>query len=731
MFHSGFSARIVAGAAIVLSLLLFSTVAADSTDVSDSLSHASAAFAGQADTTAAASAGSEAPIAELDRMVVTASKRSMSADMIVEDVEVVTAEDGRMTGAFTMMEMLDGIPGIDIDPARTQTNIVLNGMKGEYVKILVDGIPVTGNVGGGFPLENLAMGDISRVEVLSGAASTVYGTDAIGGVVNIITDQVTSPTPLRLRASYNYLTNDSIAEWGGKNRLDLSVLHCNRVMRAEGYYGFDLDNGIGRTFTDDYGTYTTYSYPDADAQKGGLKLAFFPSATLTLKPGVTYAVSSTERSSGTELLFLRNESATINLSAGYDPTEHFGLHGYGSIRSFNHLHRNITQIISPRTDDSRTEFLDFEGELRCGFNDMIRFGGTNHIMAGLNVLRERIESDNLRQGVSRLQGGLFAAASWESGTSVNLIVNPSLRVTVAETERAGGSEAALADISPKIGLRLNNPVVSGTHIKLSYGQAYKAPRLKKMYYSFNMGDAMWIEGNEDLSPEKSHQVDLGLGYALRRLLNVSLSGYYTKLTNMIVLRSVSNPDGSQAYRGLNGEPQSSLDDDERRLPEKTYENSLWGYTYGVTAKARLSPFPWLSLSVAATHIYSAAEDDEGRMLELEHYSPNTMHLRTGVDLEQVRPYLPHVNITAIWKGAQIDSYVGGTQVYEKPYTKLNVHLKKSILHGLSLRLGVNNILNYVRDGHAGLNYGRTYTAGLDMDIKDLSEPGVSLEPTLF
>ncbi|MFP4416243.1 MAG: TonB-dependent receptor plug domain-containing protein [Chitinispirillaceae bacterium] len=81
----------------------------------------------------------------LDRMVVTASKSSMSADLVVEDVEVATKRQIESGGFFNAMEMLDGILGVDIDPARTQTNIVLNGLKGEYVKILIDGIPFTGN----------------------------------------------------------------------------------------------------------------------------------------------------------------------------------------------------------------------------------------------------------------------------------------------------------------------------------------------------------------------------------------------------------------------------------------------------------------------------------------------------------------------------------------------------------------------------------------------------------
>ncbi|MFW6254838.1 MAG: TonB-dependent receptor plug domain-containing protein, partial [Chitinivibrionales bacterium] len=88
---------------------------------------------------------SDHPAMNLDRMVVTASKSSMSADLVVEDVEVATKRQIESGGFFNAMEMLDGILGVDIDPARTQTNIVLNGLKGEYVKILIDGIPFTGN----------------------------------------------------------------------------------------------------------------------------------------------------------------------------------------------------------------------------------------------------------------------------------------------------------------------------------------------------------------------------------------------------------------------------------------------------------------------------------------------------------------------------------------------------------------------------------------------------------
>ncbi len=678
------------------------------------------------------SAHSYKPIVELDRMVVTASKRSMAADMVVEDVKVVTAKDAKASGTFNAMELLDGIPGMDIDPARTQTNLVLNGMSGSYVKILMDGIPVTGDVGGGFPLENLVMGDVDRIEVMSGASSTMYGTDAIGGVVNFISERPNTITPLRLRASYNYLNNDSIAGWGGKNRLDLNATHGNQFFSIQGYYGFDLDNGSW--YYDQNGRLVrkVYCYPESDRRKGGVKLAIYPSDKLILRPSASYSSSGVERNKANgNLNFLENIYSTFNLAGSFESSSRLVVEGYGSAATFSHLNREIKQDGVDGTIDTRTDFLNYDAEIRCHLRDLVSAGGDDNILAGVNVLHERIDSDNLRKGAARTQAAIFVSGYWESATAVCLIINPSLRFAGSQVTDANSSTTALSDICPKIGLRLNDFLITGTHVSASYGHAYQVPRFKNMYYAFNMGNMMWIEGNEELKPEKSDQFNGGMGYRFNSLLEIGVDGFYNSLTNMIVLRSVLHEDGSQVMRGIDGETEAELVPGEG-IPEKTYVNALRGYKYGVSLGVKFQPLRWMNYTCHITRILSFAENDGGTMLEEEHYTRNAIHLSGRLLFENLRSFLPSLSVSAIWKDRQIDYYDdAGNPTYLDSYTKLNLLISKSVLKGLTIRLGANNLLDYQRPGHPGLDYGRTYTASIDMNIDNITQFGESIKPTLF
>ncbi len=691
---------------LVFSFLFFLTVSAESENRQDSA---------PGDTTHHA----DDDVVELERMIVTASKTPMSADLIVEDVEVVTKEDSRRTGAFSAMELFEAIPGVDIDPARTQTQIVLNGMEGEYVKILVDGIPVTGNVGGGFPLENMTLGDIERVEVLSGGASTMYGTDAIGGVVNVITDQSTAPTPLGVKAAYSYLNNDNIGDWGGKHRIDLGLIHANSVMKTELFGGFDYDPGMSQLQVRQEQLILMFDYPEEKRRKVSAKVSFFPTDALSLRPSANYNRSGSIRSSGTAIQHYRTVYRSVNLPYTVTVRENWDVGGYASVRNMSHRRYTLRQGPGGGEDTQLTDFVDQEGEVRSHLRDILPFGGENHLILAGNAIKESIDSDNTRKGVDRLQGGLFTAVTWSSGTDMELVVNPSARVTLSENVGDGTADPRLADISPKLGTRLNNIGLENLYVTASYGQNFKVPRLKKMYYDFLMGDSFWIRGNDTLAPEKSHQYDLGAGYSIGRLKLASANAWYTDLRNKSVLVPVLDTAGIQVYVDpVTGEETG----DPKDPPLKTYESARSAYVFGLRLKADVAFTKWFSAKMTFSHVLNRYEEDEGRWLEEANYAPNTFQTSFRWSLGYFHSLAPELNLTVLLHGRQISTYVNDTiPEYESGWAKLNLTAREDLLRGVSIYAGVNNVLGYVRNGHAGLNYGRTYFLSVGADIPDIRE----------
>jgi outer membrane receptor protein involved in Fe transport len=654
----------------------------------------------------------DAPIKDLGRSEIKADKALDVGAYNTDKVQVLDSAELRRRGTFNMIELLGTIPGMDVDPNRTRNNLKLNGLGGDYVKVMVDGIPVTGDVGGGYPLENLAIGDLESIEILSGASSTLYGSDAMGGVVNFVTRKHTQPTTLGMDLQLRHLHNDSLTQWGGKNRADVNLYHASANLELDVYGGWDYDKGISSTGDMEGEGYTLYSYNKDYRYKLGSRMAVHPFDCWSLTPSVQVVRSGSTSSSGTNLLELETEARSYNLAGQWRSLPRLEFSGYGSVRSLSHDNTSIVQVGFPNTKTSATDFLDKEGELR-GRIALPKLGGETAVwMVGANMLSEEVESDNLRAGVQRDQAALFSTATWASATSLQVVVTPSVRATLTDREFAGESWI-FDDLSPKLGVRFNHIVFKPLSLALSYGEAFKNPGLKKMYYSFKMGNSMWIEGNEALDPEKSRTVSGTLQWDAQEMLQGSVNLFHTQLRDMVVLAQVSNANGTVKQRGLNGEEGDALNDYKGALlPENTYINADEGKAYGGTASLQARPLRWLQVGASYAHTVSRAQASTGEMRDVAEVCPNMAQgSLTFLPIRKVW-WWPEVQVSAQWNDRTIDSWTSDTALYSPAFTRLNVYLGQNLSHGVNLDLGANNLLNHVRDGHLGLSYGRMYYLGI-------------------
>ena len=105
-------------------------------------------------------------------------------------------------------------PGINFSPDNHGTNINIQGLSSEYILILVDGNRISGNTAGNIDFSQFNSEEIERIEILKGSASTLYGSNAIGGVINIITKSIQNQkNKIKLNLKYsNYNTlNNSLS----------------------------------------------------------------------------------------------------------------------------------------------------------------------------------------------------------------------------------------------------------------------------------------------------------------------------------------------------------------------------------------------------------------------------------------------------------------------------------------------------------------------------------------
>ncbi|MHC4405040.1 MAG: TonB-dependent receptor, partial [Planctomycetota bacterium] len=139
------------------------------------------------------------PLAE--GTVLTPGRMATLASEVGGSLSVIT--EGQITDRrrAEVTEVLRGTPGLDVAQQGgpgTLTSVFLRGANSNHTKVLVDGIPVNdpGSANGGFDFSLLSVDNIERIEILRGPQSTLYGTDAIGGVINVITKRGDGPLSL-------------------------------------------------------------------------------------------------------------------------------------------------------------------------------------------------------------------------------------------------------------------------------------------------------------------------------------------------------------------------------------------------------------------------------------------------------------------------------------------------------------------------------------------------------
>ncbi len=138
------------------------------------------------------SAMAEEKTAQLSEVVVTATRDEVPIEQVGSSITVVTAKEIEQQQKQTVADVLRMVPGLDIVRSGglgTNTSVFMRGAKSEHTLVLIDGIEMNdpSSSGGGYNFANLTVDNIDRIEILRGPQSTLYGSHAIGGVINIIT----------------------------------------------------------------------------------------------------------------------------------------------------------------------------------------------------------------------------------------------------------------------------------------------------------------------------------------------------------------------------------------------------------------------------------------------------------------------------------------------------------------------------------------------------------------
>ncbi|WP_291726675.1 TonB-dependent receptor plug domain-containing protein, partial [Bernardetia sp.] len=170
---------------------------------------------------------------ELNQVVVTATRSEKLLSEVPIPMTVIDEEQIQEMGSLRLSEVLIEQTGLTLLQDHGQ-GIQIQGFDPDYTLILIDGEPIIGRVAGTLELSRIAVGNIERIEIIKGASSSLYGSEALAGVINIITKNPNG-TSVELSARYgtNQTTDFGISLQTRKNKLSVTAF-ANRY-GSEGY----------------------------------------------------------------------------------------------------------------------------------------------------------------------------------------------------------------------------------------------------------------------------------------------------------------------------------------------------------------------------------------------------------------------------------------------------------------------------------------------------------------
>ena len=455
----------------------------------------------------------------LDAVVVSAARREQRLADAVVTTEIISRSDIEQSGASDLASALIEHTGIQIDGGvPTGAGVQLQGFGEERVLVLLDGQPLEGRVNGNFDLSRLPTSMVERVEVVKGPQSTLFGSDAMGGVVNIITR---SPVAAPPSGSLSFTA-------GSFGRRDANA----SIAGSEGRFGYSLDGGYRHLdltpgFADD-------DFTRAERWNGRARLSYTLDSAVTLESSILVIDDDQRYRTGpTTFQFSDNEQRGARIGATWKSGSH-QLTPLLYHSRFEHLSRS-SATPQPASDSGSRDVQELT-KLDLLYSGVVY---STTIDAGLELKRERLTADRLKDGGSR---SLDAVEPYLQLTLGNgpLSVVPGVRMSWSDEwgQTTTPRLSALYRPLPALALRA------------SVSRGFRAPGFKELYMDYANPQAGYaVHGNPDLRPESSVSTMLGVEWAGHSVY-ARATGFHNDFKNFIETFMVEDQPGVFSYGNI-------------------------------------------------------------------------------------------------------------------------------------------------------------------------------------
>ena len=494
----------------------------------------------------------------MEETIVTASRVEESLRMVADSVTVTTEKEIQRKGRQTVVEVLNDVPGVNINQNGSfggSTSIYLRGTSNAHTVVMIDGVRVADPISsdGKVNLADLPTDNIERIDVVRGNQSVLYGSDAIGGVINIITKKGKGkPTVTAGFEGGSFQTfKENLAFRGGTDKVDFSA----SVSRLD-------SQGVSKADVEPNPEMDYYNNTNISAKLNG---------RITDKTRVGFSFyndrSNTDLDNTGGVDDYRKQYAdltTISVNAEQDFTKWWtSILKLGNTDSKREYFKNGPGIYTGTTQVFESRY---KGNIKtASWQNNFFLGDKDTLTVGLDYTHET--GSNQQYGQSFLNDVMARTKSVFVQNKWTPVENANITVGVRSDHHQQFGQETTYKVA---GAYLFEKV--GTKVRASYGTGFHAPSLYQLYEP--------TYGNTNLSPEKSKGFDAGIDQSLfGDKVNLSATYFRNDLDNLIIFDMMT-------WR---------------------YANVQQARTEGVETSATWRPLTWLSLN--ANYTYLDAKND--------------------------------------------------------------------------------------------------------------------------
>ena len=654
-------------------------------------------------------------------MVTTATKTEKNIEGVSASIIVITEEEIQKTGASTLDKILEKVPSINAQYGRfphpsasSKASISLRGMGANGTLILVDGKRLSGETESPYEMTRITASMIERIEIVKGSMSTLYGSDAIGGVINIITkkiDKNVSTLDLKygsngdgdaVNKNVNFTNRGSVDKLRYKINTSIDDTTPYKVNKSYTQQAINPSSGAdlnGNSLDNISGNYDVTYKDEATVKTIGTRLEYDFSDNFTAGLDLSYFTEDREGQ------YLGNASATSGGLITNTPVNSEDKNRRIDISSdFKYL---INDDLSMNTKVYRSYYK------KRNYTDPLTFDGATNTKFSANVTIDTLESDLtyilndsniITTGLeyrkeTRDSGAINPdASSSEFITKVvnykSLFIQDEIEISDTLNAIVGTRYDNISNADNKITLQagLVKEIAEDTSIRANYAQGYRTPDIAELYVV-----SMYYKGAKrygsvvintiktesyDLKPEQSQTFELSLSNKYENLSSV-FTIFNNKVKDKIDLVSYNDSSSSTKYY-----TSENIDQVDIKGAEVSFDYDL---------------NKDIDLGLNATYLKT---EDESTGKELT-YTPDisasfSVNYKITNDL--------NTNLMLRYIGEQYSNSTNTEQTNN--YTLVDLGAQYQINKNIEYYLGVDNIFNKEVDEEIGTNVGSYYFTGL-------------------